>query len=138
MTAFIDSSVLLRKLFRERGELSDWTKIEKAYASRLLPVEVGRVIDRVRLAGEIDDQQVADLQAELRKVLRSIEVRGLTEAILNRAGGPMPTVLGTLDSVHLATALDLAAALDEKLVFATHDEQLGRAARAAGFDVLGT
>ncbi len=35
----------------------------------------------------------------------------------------MPTVLGTLDSVHLATALDVAASLEETLIFVTHDEQ---------------
>jgi len=137
LTAFIDSNVVLRKLFGEKDQLAEWSNIRRAYASRLLPVEIGRVIDRVRLAGEIDDQQVVDLHAELRRVLRSIEIRGLTEAILNRAAAPMPTVLGTLGGLHLATALDVAASSSSSLVFATHDEQLARAARASGLDVIG-
>lgn len=137
MTAFIDSSVLLRKLFGERHPLAEGTRIRRAFASRLLPVEIGRIIDRARLARDIDDQQVVDLHSELRRILRSIELRALTDAILDRAGGPMPTVVGSLDALHLATALDVAARLGERLVLATHDEQLARAARASGLDVIG-
>jgi predicted nucleic acid-binding protein len=49
----------------------------------------------------------------------------------------MPTVLGTLDALHLATALEVKRALAPKLVLLTHDEQLARAARASGLAVLG-
>jgi hypothetical protein len=49
----------------------------------------------------------------------------------------MPTTLGTLDAIHLATALALATTLDEPLVVATHDAHLARAARASGLDVRG-
>jgi predicted nucleic acid-binding protein len=137
MIAFIDTSVLLRKLFGEPDALAEWNQIEEAYASRVLLVELGRVIDRCRLAGDIDDQQVEQLHREARRVSRSIEILALTERILNRAAGPMPTVLGTLDAVHLATALELAESSGGPLVFATHDAQLARAARASGLDVCG-
>jgi predicted nucleic acid-binding protein len=138
MTVFVDTSVLLRKLFGERGQLREWGKIREAFASRMLPVEAGRVIDRVRLAGEIDDGEVEVLQRELRRALRSIRVLAMTERILLRAAGPMPTALGSLDAVHLATALELAQTLPAaSLVLATHDLQLGRAARASGLEVWG-
>lgn len=137
MIALLDTSVLLRKLFGEPASLAEWSRITDAYASRILLVELGRVIDRSRLAGDIDDRQVEHLHREARRLLRSVEVLSLSEPILARAAGPMPTVVGSLDAVHLATALELAATRRDPLVLATHDEQLGRAARASGLDVLG-
>lgn len=137
MIAYVDSSVLLRKLFGEPSALEEWSTIETAYASRLLPLEVGRVIDRARLAGKISDAEVADLHDEARRVLRSIEVLAITDRILDRAEGPMPTVLGSLDAIHLCTALELAQSLGAALVLATHDERLARAARASGLEVCG-
>jgi hypothetical protein len=38
MIAYLDSSVLLRKLFREPAPLAKWSSLEQAYASRLLVV----------------------------------------------------------------------------------------------------
>jgi len=137
MRALIDSSVLLRKLFGEPKPLAEWASIDDAYGSQLLLVEVGRVIDRSRLDGAIDDAQVEQLHRELSRVLRSIEILGLSDNILSRAAGPMPTVLGTLDAIHLATALELADDTGARVVLATHDTALGRAARASGLDVVG-
>jgi predicted nucleic acid-binding protein len=134
--ALVDTSVVLRKLFGERGSLVEWRDVREAYASRILPVELGRVIDRCRLAGDIDDDQVEQLQGEARRLLRSMEIIALSERILARAAGPMPTVLGSLDAIHLATAQELAVTR-AGLVLATHDKQLARAARASGLDVRG-
>ncbi len=49
MIACVDSSVLLRKLFREPGQLEQWSAIKEAYASRLVPVEEARTIDGIDL-----------------------------------------------------------------------------------------
>jgi len=137
MIAFIDTSVVLRKLFGEQGSLADWSQVTEAYASRMLLIELGRVVDRRRLAGDIDDEQVEHLHREARRLLRSVDVLALSEPILVRAAGPMPTMLGSLDAVHLATALQLAASGKTTLVLATHDAQLARAARASGLEVCG-
>lgn len=137
MIAYVDTSVLLRKLFREPSPLSVWSSIEQAYASRLLSVEVARVIDRCRLTSQIDDERVAQLHEETQRILRSIDVVGLTDSLCERASLAMPTVLGTLDALHLVTAQEIRARAAPALVFLTHNEQLGRAARASGFTVLG-
>jgi predicted nucleic acid-binding protein len=137
MIALIDTSVVLRKLFGEQGSLAEWSRVTEAYASRMLLVELGRVIDRSRLAGDIDDEQVEHLHREARRLLRSVDVLALSESILLRAAAPMPTVLGSLDAIHLATALELAASGKKSLVLATHDAQLARAARASGLEVSG-
>lgn len=138
MIAYVDSSVILRKLFGEPHPLSEWPLIEDAYASRIMPVEVARVIDRTRLEGRIDDEQVALLHEESRRVFASISIVSLTEPILVRAASAMPASVGTLAALHLATAIELARKLDAELIMATHDVQLGRAARASGLVVRGT
>ncbi len=137
MITFLDTSVVLRKLFGEPESLAEWPQVTEAYASRILAVEIGRVIDRTRLAGDIQDEQVEQLHREARRILRSVEVLALTEGILARAGAPMPTVLGSLDAIHLATALQLAESGKPTLVLATHDAQLARAARSSGLEVCG-
>lgn len=50
----------------------------------------------------------------------------------------MPTELGTLDAIHLATALLWKAMTVGELTMATHDEALGIAAKAHGLPVIGT
>lgn len=137
MKVLIDTSVLLRKLFGEPEPLREWSKIEEAFASRLLLVELGRAIDRCRLAGDIDDEAVEHLHQEARQVLRSVEIIGLSEPIMLRAAGSMPTALGSLDSLHLATAIELAYEQKVPVLLATHDAQLARAARASGLEVIG-
>ncbi len=58
--------------------------------------------------------------------------------VLDRAAQPMPTDLGTLDAIHLASALLWKDAMGFDPVMATHDGALGLAAQAHGLTVLGT
>jgi predicted nucleic acid-binding protein len=61
----------------------------------------------------------------------------LTIPVLARAAQPLPTALGTLDAIHLATALLWKERTGADLVMATHDEALAIAARASGLRVIG-
>jgi hypothetical protein len=60
----------------------------------------------------------------------------VTEAILVRAGESFPTVVGTLDAIHLASALAVrdSVGLDRLL---THDLQQATTARGLGLQVEG-
>ena len=107
MIALVDTSVILRRLLGEPGQLREWSQIKQGYASRLVPIELGRVIDRYRLLGTIDDAEVVQLHEQSQLALRSLNLVALTDAILDRAASAMPTVLGSLDAIHLATALEL-------------------------------
>ena len=49
MIVYLDTSVVLRVLFREEGPLETWGTWDEAYSSELLGVEARRVIDRMRL-----------------------------------------------------------------------------------------
>ncbi len=92
MTAYIDTSALLRLVLREAGALDE---------------------------------------------LRSYDSTCLERTVLSRAGEPLPTPLGTLDAVHLATALIWRDRMGSLPIVATHDAALGLAARAFGFEVRG-
>ena len=56
---------------------------------------------------------------------------------MTRASEPFPSVLGTLDALHLATALAWSDRMRQKLVMATQDAGLALAARSFGMEVLG-
>ena len=58
--------------------------------------------------------------------------------MLDRAALPLPVTLGTLDAIHLATAMLWREASAEELVLATHDRSLALAARACGLRTMGT
>ena len=57
--------------------------------------------------------------------------------VLDRAAQPMPTEPGTLDAIHLASALLWKEVAREELVMATHDRALAIAAEACGLPVVG-
>ena len=136
MTVYLDTSVSLRVLFHEPNPLKLWAKWDKAYSSSLWRVEALRTVDRLRLSGDLSDREVADLVRDIRIIHETLAIQPLNDSILERASESFPTVVGTLDALHLSTALAIREF--EKLdLFLTHDFQLGTAARSVGFDVLG-
>lgn len=136
MRVYVDTSVVLRVLLGQSGAVRNFRRFEAACSSVLLRVETRRVIDRLRLEGALDDEGVAAAHGQLALLEEAIEFIHLTPAVLERAGQPMPTVLRTLDAIHMASALLLRERAGEPLTFATHDVQLHRAAVAYGFPGL--
>lgn len=137
MIVYVDSSVVLRRLLRQPGSLREWRLVRTAVGSRLVEVECLRTLDRLRLAGAFDDRRAADLRNAVLRVVASLEVVEVTRGVLARAAQPAGTALGTLDAIHLASALLWRHRTDANLAFATHDETLAVAARAYGLRVLG-
>jgi len=136
MKAYLDTSVILRILFHEPNPVNVWGKWEKAYSSSLWRVEALRTVDRLRLTHEITDSQVADLVREIEIVHETLAICPVNEKILQRASETFPTVVGTLDAIHLASALSIRE-IDNLDLVLTHDLQLGTAARSLGFKVIG-
>lgn len=135
MIAYVDTSVLLRILLGQPGAI-DWGRFDRAVASELIRVEALRVLDRARVVHHLDDRTVADRRAAILESIDGLELVSLDAAILDRAAQPFPTSLGTLDALHLSTALALREQIPD-LVLATHDHALGLAARSMGLRVEG-
>ena len=137
MIAYVDSSVVLRLIMGQTDSLSEWPRISRGVASELVTVECLRTVDRLSQAYEISRERSLELREAVYRVVETLEVVGLSRSVLARAGQPLPVPLGTLDALHLATALLWSETLDTDLVLATHDRGLARAARACGLAVAG-
>jgi predicted nucleic acid-binding protein len=135
--AYLDSSVVLRLLLGQPDALAEWSEVEAGVASALVEAECLRTLDRLRLQGAISENDLADRRFAVFALLAAMEVVEVTRAVLARASQPLPTTLGTLDAIHLSTALLWREQSGSALTLATHDGTLGRAARANGFPVIG-
>ena len=137
MICYIDSSAVLRTLFGDKDSFDSWKQIQEGISSYLLVVECHRVIDRYRLEQKISDQELSELKKNLTQFLKVLKLFSLDERVLKRAAGSFPTVIGTLDAVHLSTALFWQEEnLTRKLVILTHDQQLITAASAVGIEAV--
>ena len=137
MIAYIDTSALLRIVLREPGALEELRTYDGLVASELIAIESARTIDRLRLQGSLTTDEAATRLRTVGEWLEAIDLVLLRPPVLSRASEPMPMPLGTLDAVHLATALIWRDRMGALSTIATHDTALGSAARTFGFDVRG-
>ena len=137
MSAYVDTSVLLRHVLRQPGALRDLTAIDGGYTSAITQLECARTLDRLRLAGELDDVELSASRGAVRELIARLNVLELEANLLERASMPFPTTVRTLDAIHLASALVLREDGRLSLAFASHDLQQRTAAQAIGFHLLG-
>ena len=137
MTAYVDASVILRVALGQPNGLAEWSKIQRGVSSALVKTESLRTLDRLRLRAKLSDVEVATRRAAILSLIASLELVELDATVLDRASQPMPTELGTLDAIHLSTALLWKEMTGAQLTMATHDESLGLSAKAHGLSVVG-
>ena len=137
MTAYVDASVILRLALGQPNGLTAWPKIQRGVSNALITTESLRTLDRLRLRAKLSDTEVATRRAAILSLIASLELVELDATVLDRASQPMPTELGTLDAIHLATALLWKEMTATDLTIATHDEALGLSAKAHGLSVVG-
>lgn len=123
---YIDSSALVKAVLYEPESDELHRHLRQAQpslvASALLRVETSRAVRRLEQPEAMDELSVA---------LDEIAIVGVTDALLRRAARIEPSILRSLDAVHLATALDVGA---ESMI--VYDRRLADAARAHGLAVL--
>jgi predicted nucleic acid-binding protein len=125
-TVYLDTSVLGRVLLDEpdthaiRRELD---RFDRHISSRLLRVELHRLGRREDMTEHVDGLLLG-------KVLIPLD-----DEILAGAESLPPATVGTLDAIHLATAVRLARA-GELNTLMTYDQRLADGARAHGLEVL--
>lgn len=133
MTVYLDTSALLRKLLNRPDAHPHWGQWDAAYTSALTRVEASRTLDRLRLQRLLSDAEIAEAFEGLTGYLERIGGIPVSEAVLRRASQPFPTVIKTLDAIHLAAAILWQDQNLKPLAFLTHDASLRTAARALGF-----
>jgi uncharacterized protein len=125
-TVYVDTSVLGRVLLDEPDKPAiqrDLAKFGQRVASRLLRVELRRVGLRRKLLDRADT-----LIADVSLIPIDDRILGATETLT-------PSTVGTLDAIHLATAIRLLkeGRLDALM---TYDKQLAEGAREHSITVL--
>ena len=123
---YIDTSALGRVLLGEPDApaiLGELAHFEQHVASRLLAIELRRLALRY--------EQLDAASA----LLGGVSLIPLSEAILLAAETVLPNDVATLDAIHLATALELAAGSMLDAVM-TYDRRLAEGARRHGLSVV--
>jgi predicted nucleic acid-binding protein len=138
MIAYVDASVLLRVALGQPNALPEWRHIDRGVSSALITTESLRTLDRLRLRAGLSDIEMGSRRSTILALIDSLELIEIDSLVLERAAQPMPTELGTLDAIHLASAVLWQGATGVDLIMATHDRSLGIAAQAHGLDVVGS
>jgi predicted nucleic acid-binding protein len=124
---YIDTSALTKLVVAEAetAALQQWfaERDRDPISCDLVRTELLRAVRRV----------VPDQVVRAREVLDSVTLIAVTTAIFEAAGRLDPTILRTLDAVHLAAALDIG---DELEGIVTYDDRLAEAALANGVAVV--
>lgn len=137
MTAYLDSSVILRVVLGQPDRWKEWAQVDTGVTSALAEVECLRTLDRLRLSENLAEEEIALRREAVYRLLEEMTVIEPNRYVLARAAQPLPTPLGTLDAIHLATALVWRERGGPDLLMATHDGALAIAARATGLRVAG-
>lgn len=137
MHCYLDSSVLIRQIFQEPHPLKEWKKIKFPFSSQLISLESFRTLDRWRLQQHPSSEEIAIRSSVLHHLIQHVGLLPITPTVLSRASQPLAIPLGSLDSIHLATALLWREKHGSDFSFATHDQQLGLAAQSLGLKVIG-
>ncbi len=123
---YVDTSALGRVLLDEpdKGAIKEaLDRFDQVTASRLLRIE----LRRVGLKRELLDRAES--------LLANVSLIPLDEQILTATETLTPASVGTLDAIHLATAVQLAKA-DKLDALMTYDKGLAAGAREHGITVL--
>lgn len=138
MTVYFDSSVILRKVLGQPASLEQWDEPWVGCSSVLTRLECARTLDRARLAGPWTADALMVYQTATNELLSAVDEIEITTAVLARGRMPLTVPLGTLDALHLSTAMIWRDQNPEdEFAFATHDRALGRVARLMGLTVIG-
>lgn len=112
MLRYLDSSALVKLVVPESESdrlLAHLAAGGEAVSSILSVVEVSRAVARAGVGTEAAPRVEA--------VLEAVDLRRIDTEIINAAAGLEAAEVRTLDAVHLATALELAAEIDELVAY---------------------
>lgn len=132
---YIDTSVVLAKLLKEPGGDVSWQKWDPVITSEVFNLEVSRALDRLRLLGRYSEGSLGELTRLFETTKAGLYEIPLTKQVLARASARFPTIISSLDAIHLTSALLWKEATGAMLTFMTNDDQQRKAAAACGLPV---
>jgi len=124
---YLDTSVALAQLLAEDRRPPEELWAQPLASSRLLEYELWTRIHARQLGASHGEA--------VRALLARVAFVELDRRVLARALEPFPATVGTLDALHLASAVFLMER-GQDVALATYDAQLARAARAIGIGIF--
>jgi predicted nucleic acid-binding protein len=121
---YLDTSVVLARLFAEGHSPPDAFWSQAFVASRLLEFEV---FNRIHARGAGASHGI-----DARHLVDRVSLLELSARVVARALQPFPVPVRTLDALHLAS-MDFLRGQGQMLELATYDQRLATAAQALGF-----
>ena len=134
---YLDASVLLRILFREKGDSPDLKSLNDFYSSEIVEVEIFRTLERARYTERIDDKEVATKSQESMRLIHSLNRIPVHSEIIQNARGSFPFSVRALDALHVGSAEWLQNELGHHVQFWTHDNRQSQAAMCRRLNVFG-
>lgn len=141
MALYADTSALVRMYLLDEAGSADLREMllegdARVITSELSRLELARSFRAAERARRIADAKpyLAAADSDFSGPIDLVRLRA--RSVLRRA---LELILelrvGTLDSIHLAVALETSEMIDDELVFVTRDREQAEAARALGFAV---
>ena len=124
-SCYLDASALVKLLVTETESIALRAFLEsheRRFANRMAQVEVARAVTRAAVRG-----------ASVSDAFAGVELIELDVHIAERAATMGPSILRSIDAIHLASALAVA---DELEALVTYDARLADAARGVGLTVI--
>lgn len=136
MKCYVDSSVILQYLLTDSMDFERVRGFDDVGSSELTDIECRRVLHRYRLDGSITDSQLEEALTCFVELSAGLRLFEMTAAVKRRAAEAFPTVIGTLDAIHISTARLWADQGVEPLVLFTFDHQMRVCAGAMGLHTI--
>jgi predicted nucleic acid-binding protein len=132
---YLDTSAFLEWLLKKNADKNRPVG-EQIITSDLLRVESHRTFHRLRLENKLNDVEFARFEKKCQEFWDTVNVIFPDERIMEIASRSFPTIVGTLNAIHLSTAIVYQEKKKEKIIFITEDKQFGITAEACGFEVV--
>jgi predicted nucleic acid-binding protein len=134
---YVHTTTLSRDVLGEPNAIETLRAADRLISSELLAVEARPTFDRLYRSGGLPASEVGVRLRIIEDWLEAVDLVLVRGPVLARAGDPLPLPLGTLDAIHLASALVWRDRSGHVPTIATHDAALARAAGAHGLPVVG-
>jgi predicted nucleic acid-binding protein len=137
MIAYVDTSALAKKVFREEGaELADqvWDAADVVVSSELVYPEARAAAALAHRARRVTDGQLREAVDEIERLYAALDVLAVDREVA-RLAGRLAEVhsLRAYDAVHLAVSVGIPT---RRVVMVTRDRDLARACTANGIGVI--
>ena len=132
MNCYVDSSVILRYLLSPDRGFEQVQDFDMVGSSELLRIECQRVLHRYRLTGMLTDPELERAVSYFLELYDGIRIFEISNSVKSRASETFPTVVGSLDAIHLSTTLLWAARDASPCVLFTYDSQMKTCAHSLG------